>query len=60
MKKQLKRVAVIKNEHTKAQMSQLDDEWANYPGPYLMLAEVIAMEKAKQQGVKGDKNTSSD
>ncbi|WP_461095432.1 hypothetical protein [Spirosoma gilvum] len=25
-----KLLAIIKNEHTKAQMSQLDDKWADY------------------------------
>ena len=42
-----KAVAVIKNEHTKGQMSALDDEWANQIGPYLTLSEVIALEKSR-------------
>ena len=44
-----KMVAVIKNEHTKAQMSQLDDEWANYKGPRLTLQQAFDLAKAHQQ-----------
>ena len=41
-KKSRKAVAVIKNEHTKAQTSALDDEWAVYNGPVVTLAETLA------------------
>jgi hypothetical protein len=34
-------MAIIKNEHTKAEMSQLDDEWANHQGPYLTLEQLL-------------------
>ena len=44
-----KMVAVIKNEHTKAQMSQLDDEWANHQGPYLTLEQAFELARNSQQ-----------
>ena len=47
-------MAVIKNEHTKAQMSALDDEWVNQKGPVMTLAETLAY------AAKRDKTTSSD
>jgi hypothetical protein len=52
MKKQSKRVAVIRNEHTQAQMSQLDDEWASSNEPSLTIEQ--AMEIAKAHQVHGD------
>lgn len=48
MKAADKKKFVIKNEHTKAQMSQLDDEWANQPGPYLTLADAFELAKVHQ------------
>lgn len=35
-------VTVIKNEHTKEQMSALDDEWLTNKGPVMTLAETLA------------------
>jgi hypothetical protein len=49
-KKSRKLVAVIKNEHTKAQMSTLDDEWAARPGPVMTLAQTLAY--AAERGKK--------
>lgn len=46
-KKSRKVVAVIKNEHTKAQMSALDDEWAAHGGPCMTLAETLAYAAAR-------------
>jgi len=35
-------VAVIKNEHTRAQMSTLDDEWVTQQRPVMTLAQTLA------------------
>jgi hypothetical protein len=43
-----KMIAVIKNGHTEAEMDDMEERWANHQGPYLTLAEVLAIEKAKQ------------
>lgn len=43
-----KMIAVIKNGHTDAEMNEMEERWANHQGPYLTLAEVLAIEKAKQ------------
>ncbi len=43
-----KMVAVIKNGHTDAELKAMGERWVNHPGPYLTLAETIAIEKAKQ------------
>lgn len=45
-----KLVAVIKNGHTDAELDEMEERWANHQGPSLTLAEVLAIEKAKQQG----------
>ncbi len=37
-----KAVAVIRNEHTKAEMNALDDEWLNASQPIMTLAETLA------------------
>ena len=42
-----KLVAVIKNGHTDAELDEMEERWANHPGPYLTLADVLAIEKAK-------------
>lgn len=55
-KKSRKVVAVIKNEHTKAQMSALDDEWANHSGPVMTLAETLAY-AAKRDKAKSDQSS---
>ena len=44
-----KLVAVIKNGHTDAELDEMEERWANHQGPYLTLAEVLAIEKTKQQ-----------
>ncbi len=44
-----KLVAVIKNGMTKQEMKESGEHWANHPGPYLTLAEVIAIETAKAE-----------
>ncbi len=43
-----KMVAVIKNGHTDAELEEMGERWVNHKGPYLTLAETIAIEKAKQ------------
>ena len=43
-----KLVAVIKNGHTDAELDEMEERWVNHQGPYMTLAEVIAIEKAKQ------------
>lgn len=43
-----KLIAVIKNGHTDAELDEMEERWANHQGPYLTLAEVIAIERAKQ------------
>ncbi|WP_020603697.1 hypothetical protein [Spirosoma spitsbergense] len=45
-----KMVAVIKNGHTEAELAESGERWVNHQGPYLTLAETIAIEKAKQKG----------
>lgn len=47
-KKAPKMIAVIKNGHTDAEMDEMEERWATHQGPYLTLAQVIAIEKAKQ------------
>ena len=44
-----KMVAVIKNGMTKQEMKESGEHWANHQGPYLTLAEVIAIETAKAE-----------
>lgn len=44
----LKLVAVIKNRHTDAELDAMEERWANHQGPYLTLADVLAIERAKQ------------
>jgi len=41
-------VAVIKNGHTDAELKEMGERWVNHQGPYLTLAETIAIEKEKQ------------
>jgi hypothetical protein len=43
-----KMVAVIKNGHTAAELKEMGERWVNHQGPYLTVAETIAIEKAKQ------------
>jgi hypothetical protein len=43
-----KMIAVIKNGHTDAELDDMEESWANHQGPYMTLAEVLAIEKAKQ------------
>ena len=44
-----KLIAVIKNSHTDAEMEEMEERWVNHQGPYMTLAEVLAIEKAKQE-----------
>lgn len=41
-------VAVIKNGMTEQEMDESGEAWATHQGPYMTLAEVLAVEKAKQ------------
>ncbi len=50
-----KLIAVIKNGHTDAELDEMEERWANHQGPYLTLAEVLAIEKGKQQGKSENK-----
>ena len=49
MKKQPKRIAVIKNGMTDQEMDESEQAWLDHQGPYMTLAEVLAIEKAKQE-----------
>jgi len=40
---------VIKNGHTDAELDEMEERWANYRGPRMTLAEIIALEKAKTE-----------
>lgn len=44
-----KRVAVIKNGHTAAELAESGERWATHAGPYMTLTEVMAIEAAKQE-----------
>jgi hypothetical protein len=41
-------IAIIKNGHTDAELDEMEERWVNHQEPYLTLAEVLAIEKAKQ------------
>lgn len=58
MKKQPKRIAVIKNGMTDQKMDESGEAWANHQGLYMTLAEVLAIEKAKQEKVSGQQDSS--
>lgn len=45
---QTQTIAVIKNGMTDEEMRVSGDAWAAHTGPYLTLAEVLAIEKAKE------------
>ncbi len=49
MKKQSKRVAVIKNAHTKAEMKAVEQEFINHKGPFLTLQQALDLAKAHQE-----------
>lgn len=61
MQNPLKSIAVIKNSLSEQEMDEAGERWVNHQGPYMTVAETLAYaaERTKQQGVKGDKNTSS-
>ena len=42
MKKQFKRVAVIKNSLTKQEMKESGEHWAAHQGPYMTVAQTLA------------------
>lgn len=42
MKKQRKRIAVIKNGMTEKEMAESGEAWATHQGPYMTLAETLA------------------
>lgn len=48
MKKQSKRIAVVKNDMTRQEMAESGKAWATHKGSYMTLAEVLIIEKAKQ------------
>ncbi len=48
----MKKVAVIKNGHTDAELDEMAERWATHKGPYMTLAETIALENAKVQSSK--------
>lgn len=45
-----KMIAVIRNSHTDAELKEIGDRWVNHQGPYMTVAETIAIEKVKQAG----------
>ena len=62
MKKQFKRVAVIRNAHTKAEMKALEQEFIDHKGPYLTLQQAFELARAQQAGPevgKGKENQPS-
>lgn len=42
MKKQPKRIAVIKNGMTQQEIDESGEHWANHQGPYMTIAETLA------------------
>ena len=50
----------IKNEHNKAQMSQLDNEWVSYKGPYLTLRQALDLAKACQVQLNLEESSSDE
>ena len=38
---------MLKNGHTEAELDEMEERWVNHPGPYLTLAEVLAIEAQK-------------
>ena len=55
-----KMVAVIKNGHTAAELNEMGERWVNHEGPYLTLAETIAIEKAGGRRILNSAAISSD
>lgn len=43
-----KKKFVIKNEHTKAQMREMEKRFVEHKGPYLTLQQVLERAKAQQ------------
>lgn len=52
MKEQPKRVAVIRNAHTKAEMKALEQEFIDHKGPYLTLEQAFELARVQQTGSK--------
>lgn len=48
MKKEPKRLAVIKNAHTKAEMKALEQEFIDHKGPYLTLEQAFELARAHE------------
>ena len=48
MRKQSKRAAVIRNEHTKAQMREMEKRFVEHKGPFLTLQQALDLAKAHQ------------
>lgn len=46
-----KKVAVIKNAHSAAELEEVGERWADHERVYMTLAEIMAAEKAKQSAV---------
>lgn len=42
-------ITVLKNQLTKVEMDQISEQFINDPGPFLTIAEVLAIEQAKQR-----------
>lgn len=43
-----KKKFVIKNEHTKAQMREMEKRFVEHKGPYLTLQQVLELAKSQQ------------
>jgi hypothetical protein len=49
MKKQPKRIAVIKNGMTKQEMDEAGEHWVNHKGPYMTVSETLAYAAEKDE-----------
>lgn len=54
MKKQSKRVAVIKNGHTEAELDEMGKRWLNHQGPYMTVAETLAYAAERAKKASGE------
>lgn len=55
MKKQPRRIAVIKNGMTKQEMDESGEHWVNHKGPYMTVAETLAY-AAERDKMLAEKN----
>lgn len=46
-----KKVAVMKNSHSPAELREMGERWTHHEGAYMTLAEIMAAEEAEQNDV---------